>query len=97
MNIGYIPRTHRNVFTPVLIIFLHKDNETYLFHNYVNESHTFTDASSTTILTAAVFRFATLCGIYTHIPQALQSLEAIFGSHIINGTLYPVRLFLAFA
>lgn len=79
-------------------MYAHLDPSSGLFFNYVDNSSTFLDASSTALLASTVYRNALLTGQHRHIPHAEISRKALFGSNSdgstshfdSNGWLTPV-------
>lgn len=51
-----------------------------LFGNYVDNSATFDDASSTALLTSTVYRLSLMSNIHKHIPTAEVSRNALYSS-----------------
>lgn len=60
-----------------------QDNSTYMPHNYLNESSTFYDASSATLMAASVYRLASLTS-----ASSVSSAETFY-SALSNGTSSP--------
>ncbi|PCH34530.1 hypothetical protein WOLCODRAFT_133503 [Wolfiporia cocos MD-104 SS10] len=56
------------------------DQDSYLFHNYANDSSTFLDASSTALLASTVYRLALAGAVYRHLPLAEKCREALSAS-----------------
>ncbi|PCH34536.1 hypothetical protein WOLCODRAFT_106156 [Wolfiporia cocos MD-104 SS10] len=54
-----------------------QDLDSYLFHNYANDSSTFLDVSSTVLLTSTVYRLALIGPVYKHLPLAEKCREAL--------------------
>ncbi|CAL1701771.1 unnamed protein product [Somion occarium] len=48
-----------------------------LFRNYADNNSTFEDASSTALLTSAVYRHSLLSGVHRHLPDAERSRQAL--------------------
>ncbi|KAI0337128.1 Six-hairpin glycosidase [Trametopsis cervina] len=57
-----------------------------LFGNYADDSSTFDDASSTSLLASSVYRLALLGGAHTFVPKAETSRKALFAQSS-NGSL----------
>lgn len=63
--------------------------------NYIDESASFSDASSTALLAATTFRYATITGNETHVPAAIRALKLVRDSvdseGWLHGTVDPLR------
>ncbi|KAI0253056.1 Six-hairpin glycosidase-like protein [Lactifluus subvellereus] len=63
--------------------------------NYIDQPDSFADTSSTALLAASTFRFASMTGDNTHIPAAIRALELIRCSiddqGWLNGTVDPLK------
>ncbi|KAI5981511.1 Six-hairpin glycosidase-like protein [Pisolithus marmoratus] len=57
-------------------MYLHLDSNG-LFHNYADNSSTFTDASSTALLASTVYRLSLVWGVHTYIPIAELCRKAL--------------------
>ncbi|KAI0289494.1 hypothetical protein BC826DRAFT_1031471 [Russula brevipes] len=56
--------------------------------NYIDESASFSDASSTALLAATTFRYASITGNETHIPAAIRALKLVRDSVDSDGWLH---------
>jgi hypothetical protein len=63
--------------------------------NYIDQPDSFADTSSTALLAASTFRYASMTGDNTHIPAAIRALELIRCSindqGWLNGTVDPLK------
>lgn len=55
--------------------------------NYIDQPDSFADSSSTALLAAATFRYASITGDVTHIPAAICALQLIRNSVDSDGWL----------
>jgi hypothetical protein len=64
-----------SIFSPTSNTTLQKANGTLL--NYIDEPDSFPDTSSTALLAATTFRFASITGDRSHIPAAIRALKLV--------------------